>query len=195
MSPEAIGPGILVLVVGPSGAGKDALLSGAAERLAGQTAFVFPNRMVTRHANAAEDHDTIARDAFDAGVKTGAFALHWEAHGLGYAVPKSIDDAIANGCVVVLNGSRGILSDARVRYRNVQVILITAPESVRRARILARGREGAEEVDARLKRSVGTFSAGDAHVVLENTGTVDEGIAQLNEVLSRLSRQVAPQPA
>ena len=37
-----------MLVVGPSGAGKDAVLRVARERLAGDRRFVFPSRVVTR---------------------------------------------------------------------------------------------------------------------------------------------------
>ena len=49
---EAVRPGVLVLVVGPSGAGKDSLLAAAQHVLAGNTGFVFPTRDVTRPAGS-----------------------------------------------------------------------------------------------------------------------------------------------
>ena len=49
-----IGPGRLVVVVGPSGAGTDTLIAAARVRLAGNPAFVFPPRLVTPAASAAE---------------------------------------------------------------------------------------------------------------------------------------------
>ena len=52
---EPIGPGRVVLVVGPSGAGKDAVLGEAAKRLGGDPRFLFPKRVVTRESNAADD--------------------------------------------------------------------------------------------------------------------------------------------
>src|SRR3569833_150302 len=48
----------VALVVGPSGAGKDTLIGGAREALAGDDRFVFVRRIVTRAGNSAEDHDS-----------------------------------------------------------------------------------------------------------------------------------------
>ncbi len=52
--------GRLVVVVGPSGAGKDTLIARARVRLAGDPTIVFPLRLVTRTASAAEDHQIIS---------------------------------------------------------------------------------------------------------------------------------------
>ena len=43
--------GALVLVVGPSGAGKDALIAAAREALEANTRFTFPRRVVTRQVD------------------------------------------------------------------------------------------------------------------------------------------------
>ena len=52
-------------MVGPSGAGKDALIERAKLAFAGDKRIVFACRIVTRAA-LAEDHDTLDRSAFDA---------------------------------------------------------------------------------------------------------------------------------
>ena len=100
---DLIGPGRLVLVVGPSGAGKDTLIAGARAACADDASVVFPRRVVTRPSSAAEDHDTMATDEFTQAVADGAFALWWEAHGNRYGIPSAIDDDIRAGRTVVCN--------------------------------------------------------------------------------------------
>lgn len=45
----------------------------------------------------------------------GAFALSWQANGLSYGIPREIDDWLAAGEDVLVNGSRGHLAQTRLR--------------------------------------------------------------------------------
>src|ERR1700742_2909806 len=99
----AIGPGRLILVVGPSGAGKDTLLGLAKSACAEQTDIVFPRRGVTREASASEDNAQLSLDGFRQALARGEFAMHWEAHGHSYGLPRAIDDDIRAGRSVVVN--------------------------------------------------------------------------------------------
>src|SRR5262245_1288286 len=113
----AIGPGRLVLVVGPSGGGKDTLIAGARSACANSActddaSVVFPRRVVTRPSSSFEDNATMSEDAFRQAVAEGAFALWWDAHGHAYGIPASIDDDIRAGRTVVCNVSRGIVGEA-----------------------------------------------------------------------------------
>lgn len=150
---ERIGPGQLVLVVGPSGAGKDTLIRSAREQLADDARFVFPRRTVTRPSSEAEDNDTTTEAQFSTLLQRGHFALHWTAHGLSYGVPAWIDSGLAEGRTVVCNVSRLIVAEARRRYANVLVIEVTAPPEVLAERLASRGRAEDGEISRRLNRS------------------------------------------
>lgn len=176
---------MLVLVVGPSGAGKDTLINAARDALAGDARFVFPRRVVTRPAVAAlEDHDSVTPTEFALREANGAYALSWEAHGLRYGLPASIRDDIAAGRVVVVNSSRAMVSTARGRFPGTVVILIDATTDARAQRLAGRGRETEAEVAARLAREVDA-AIPDA-VRVDNSGAVAEGIARFLAALRAL---------
>jgi len=166
--------GLLVLVVGPSGSGKDTLLAGAARSLARDERFRFARRIVTRPVaqEALEEAMDVAR--FTHAREAGRFALHWEAHGLHYGIPIDIAEDIATGRVVVANVSRAVLAEAASRYASA-VIEVTAPDAVRADRLRARGRETAADIAARLARDVPRPAGLRTHTIL-NDRTVAEGI-------------------
>jgi ribose 1,5-bisphosphokinase len=141
---------MLVLVVGPSGAGKDTLLHMARTALAGEARFRFVRRVITRPADAGgEDHEPVSVAEFAA----RDFALSWEAHGLHYGIPADIADDIVRGVVVVANVSRSIIAEAAARFPT-RVIEVTAPGELLVARLAARGRETAVDVANRLARRI-----------------------------------------
>jgi ribose 1,5-bisphosphokinase len=172
----AIGPGRLVLVVGPSGAGKDTLIDLARTALQDDPTVVFPRRVATRTASAAEVHDTLSADEFDRAARAGAFALTWDAHELRYGIPAGIDADIRAGRTVVCNVSRAIIDAARRRYAAVVVALVTAPPELLAARLKARGRDG--DIAQRLARG-DAFGDIKADCVIANTGAPEAGAAAL----------------
>ncbi len=141
---------VLILVVGPSGAGKDTLLGMARQALAGDPRFRFVRRVITRAADAGgEDHDAVSEAEF----AQRSFALRWQAHGLHYGIPSDVTDDIARGLTVVANVSRGVIVQAAERFPT-RVIVVTAPPDILARRLAARGRETAADVAKRLGREV-----------------------------------------
>ncbi len=174
---------MLVLVVGPSGAGKDTLLDAAKQVLADDRRFRFVRRVVTRAADAGgEAHEPLTEAEF---VKRD-FALQWQAHGLRYGIPA---DAISDGSVTVANVSRTIIFEAAKRFP-VRVIEVTASQDVRTSRLVARGREDAAEIAARLARSVAIPGGIPVETVM-NDGSLDEGLTRF---LAALNRAAADAP-
>jgi ribose 1,5-bisphosphokinase len=178
-----IGPGRLILVVGPSGAGKDTLIAGARAAGAGGDSVVFPRRVITRASTASEEHDTVSDEAFRQTAAAGGFALWWEAHGLSYGVPVAIDADIRARRTVVCNVSRTITAPARGRYAAVTVVHVTAPPDVLQARLATRERSSDGNLADRMARSTVAERGLDADVVIENVGSPDLGIRRLLDVI------------
>jgi len=177
-----LGPGRVVLLVGPSGAGKDAVLQEARCRLASRKQFAFARRVVTREPDGAEDHDCVSASEFSSRLRQGGFALNWQAHGLHYGIPVEIDEAVRHGGCIVLNASRTIVARARARYRNVAVVLIDAPAELRADRLAKRRREHGPDLAVRLARATG-FEPTDADLIIENTGALTVAAAAFVEWL------------
>ncbi|MFD2251850.1 ribose 1,5-bisphosphokinase [Pseudochelatococcus lubricantis] len=177
--------GAFVCIVGPSGAGKDSLLAKARAGLADDADVVFPRRLVTRASNDSEDHDTITQAAFDEGVRDGAFALHWQAHGLSYALPLSVAEAIAGGKVAVCNVSRAVVPQVFDLFEHVFVVLITAPPAIITERLRKRGRESSASIAARLERNRKLSAVLMPDLTIMNTGPVEIGGERLVSFLRR----------
>ncbi|MET4426100.1 phosphonate metabolism protein/1,5-bisphosphokinase (PRPP-forming) PhnN [Bradyrhizobium sp. RT3a] len=179
---SGIGPGRLVLVVGPSGAGKDTLLRLAQAACVDDHDIVFPRRVVTRESSEAEDNMAMSRDEFRRAREHGDFAVHWEAHGHSYALPLEINDDILAGRAVVANVSRTVIGALRQAYANVVVVAITAPPDVLAQRLAARARHSDGNIADRLARSVDDTSA-NADVTILNAGSADYHSRQLVRVI------------
>jgi phosphonate metabolism protein PhnN/1,5-bisphosphokinase (PRPP-forming) len=145
---------MLVLIVGPSGAGKDTLLDAVRAKLAGRSDIRFARREITRNATpGGEDHLPVDLETFQSRCRSGGYALWWEAHGLGYGIGADITHDLAAGRIVVASVSRAVIPEAATRF-DVRVIEVTAPPEVLAQRLASRGRESAEDIARRLQRQV-----------------------------------------
>jgi len=159
--------GRLIYLMGASGAGKDSLIDAARFQLAALGIDVV-RRVITRSAEASGEQALgVTREAFAHMACQGRFALDWEANGLRYGIPVEIDQALAKGRWVLMNGSRGHLQSALGRYPTLFPVLVTVSGSVLRQRLVVRGRETEAEIDDRLSRNA----------VLGNTDSIWQGTA------------------
>ncbi len=183
---QAAKPGLVVVVVGPSGAGKDTLMAIAAQHFAGRDDVHFVRRVITRESDAGnEDHASVDDAAFDALLASGGFAVSWEAHGLKYGIPVDARDRLANGALLVVNGSRSVLERFRLAFERVRVVNVTASPEVLAARLEARGREAREDILRRLARGALTVK-GDFDVVnIDNSGALADAGKAMIEALEQ----------
>ena len=177
-----------MLVIGPSGVGKDTLIGGARQALDGDKRFSFVRRLVTRPADIdLEDHISLEREDFARARKAGRFALTWQAHGLDYALPIGVDTDLALGRVVIANISRHAVPEAMAKYPLCRVIQISAEISLRAARLSRRGRESRDQIVARLAREGAALPADVTPVVIDNSSSVGIGVTAFIMALRRIA--------
>jgi ribose 1,5-bisphosphokinase len=178
----AIGPGRLVLLVGPSGAGKDTLLGLAKAACADDRNIVFPRRVITREASASEENEEVSIGTFQEALVRGEYAMHWEAHGHCYALPRAIDNDIRAGRTIVANVSRTVIGAMRRAYADVVVVSVTAPPNVLAERIAMRSRGSDGRIENRLRRTVEDASAV-PDVTIVNIGSAEYHARQLVRII------------
>jgi ribose 1,5-bisphosphokinase len=172
-----IGPGRLVLVVGPSGAGKDTLIGLARAACAGDCGIVFPRRVVTRESSSSEDNEQMSHEGFRQAQAQGEFAMHWQAHGHCYGLRRAMTHDIRAGRTVVANVSRTVVETMRAAYTSVVVVSIAAPPATLAARLAARARDSDGRAADRLARAVDVDAAPD--VTIMNVGSAEDHAREL----------------
>lgn len=188
--PLPVAAGTMVVVVGPSGAGKDSVMAYAARQFAGEPRLGFVRRVITRPPDAGgEAHEAVDAAGFQARAAAGAFAVSWDAHGLSYGIPRETLDRLSEGMTLVANGSRSALPAFAAAYERLKVVLITARADILAARLAARGRESTEAIARRLDRAVPEIVVAADTVVIDNSGALEEaGDALVRLLASALAR-------
>ncbi|KEJ96461.1 phosphonate metabolism protein/1,5-bisphosphokinase (PRPP-forming) PhnN [Pseudosulfitobacter pseudonitzschiae] len=166
--------GRMIAVVGPSGVGKDTVMQALVDA-APQLSLV--RRVITRAADAGgEDFDAVSVPMFMGMQAAGEFALSWQAHGLRYGIPATVDRELKQGRDLLVNLSRSVLPAAQARFGAMPVLLLTASPAVLRARLMARGREAGAEIDARLARAGFALPGGIAAIHIDNSGPIADTV-------------------
>lgn len=177
----------LIYVVGASGCGKDSLMRYARGKLAGEPGVVFAHRYITRpHDAGGENHIALSNEEFEARLSARLFALHWRSHGHAYGIGIEINQWLAKGVTVVVNGSRAYLDEARRNYPELLPMWIEVSPEILRERLLARQRETPEEIEMRLQRHQALHRNGVGGEVIHNDGALEEaGAALVRLILQR----------
>lgn len=175
--------GRLFYLMGASGAGKDSLLRGCREQGALEgIPLLVAHRYITREPDGkGENHVWLAPAEFEQRVALGAFAMHWSANGHRYGIGREVDQWLGQGSRVLVNGSRGYLETARARYGDTLVpVLVRVDPALLRQRLVGRGRESPQEVDARILRAreLEQGLPGDC-LKVDNNGAVEDAVAEL----------------
>ena len=174
-------PGQLVCVLGPSGAGKDAVMRGVA---AAMPQVHLARRLITRPVHKdSEDYDSVTDTDFAALQQAGHFLFHWQAHGLFYGVPASVLSRVWSGATVLFNGSRAALPAMRQIYPDLRVFVIAVSPDLLAERLHKRGRETASEIVKRLQRQVDFTD--ETSEIINNDGALATSVASFVISLQR----------
>lgn len=188
--------GTIVLVVGPSGSGKDSILGGAETALEGNDSFFFPRRDITRPAALGhEPYQALSLETFEDRKGRGAYSLSWPAHGLWYGIPHAIEQYLDEGRHVVVNVSRGVIPEVRQRLQPAKIVSIEVPREALRVRLQGRERESELEIEARLERAAAFQIDGPDVVRLQNDASLEIAIENFVAFLKNLSRVEESVPA
>lgn len=186
MMPAPDCPGGLLYVMGPSGAGKDALLAYARKRI-DPARTVFAHRYITRPADiGGENHIALSTAEFQNRRAAGIFALSWESHGFLYGVGIEIDLWQRRGFLVVVSGARAIWPQAKARYPALRGLVIDAPIALRAERLAMRGREDAIAIRERLERNI-DLPSDDGIRWLDNSGPITSAGEALVTIIDEIS--------
>lgn len=169
--------GALAYVMGPSGAGKDTLLTGARARL-DPARFAFAHRYITRPPMPNDENFVALTPAeFAARARAGLLAFAWRARGVDYGIGIEIEDWRARGLSVVVSGSRADWTTGAPARAGAVPVLVTARADILAARLDARGRD--PDVAARLARADAFDIEAPDLVRIDNSGAVEDGIDRL----------------
>lgn len=179
--------GRFIAFVGPSGVGKDSVMSAL---VAKEPRLTSVRRVVTRPADAGgEDFDAVSPETFERMKRDGAFALFWSAHGLQYGIPTSVDATLATGQDVLANLSRGVLTWAVERFSSVEIIALTVSPEVLFQRLTQRGRESPNEIARRLARASFPLPPDLDVTTIDNSGPVERTVADSLDYLYPVSEK------
>ena len=146
--------GTLFYIIGASGVGKDSIINELKNRLTYKEGFIFTKRFITRaNSDSAEKHIAISKADFNYRLAHQLFALNWEANGNAYGIGIEVEYWLSKGFNVIINGSRGYLDVAKIKYPQLQSVLIEVNKSILYTRLIGRNREPKEQIEERLKRN------------------------------------------
>jgi ribose 1,5-bisphosphokinase len=164
----------IVLIVGPSGAGKDTLLRNIKDKIDAN----IIKRYITRKPTPDESNYFLDIEAFEILEKNGFFISTWRAHNNRYGIPKNqIKDGLN-----IISISRGTIKNFEEKDKNVTTIEVTVPKEILYERLKKRGREGEENIKKRLNRSYDKIEA-KRLITFQNVKPIDESVKDFINIL------------
>ena len=174
------------VITGPSGVGKGTLIRGLLERVSGLELSVSATTRAPRPGEVnGVDYHFLTPDEFDARVAAGDFVEHATYSGNRYGTLRSeLERPLAKGEGVVLEIEVQGARQVRAAIPEAVAVFIAPPSrEALRARLLSRGTDSSEQVDARLQTAERELEAQPefAHVVVNDR--LEEATGELASIV------------
>ncbi|MDH5572251.1 MAG: phosphonate metabolism protein/1,5-bisphosphokinase (PRPP-forming) PhnN [Gammaproteobacteria bacterium] len=182
----------LFYVIGASGAGKDSLIQYARSNIAHEAQVVFTHRYITRPADAGgENHVALEEKEFIARENMNCFAMSWHSHETYYGIGIEINQWLAKGLNVVVNGSRAYLPQALNKYPELCPVLIHVDTEVLRLRLIQRGRENKQQIEHRLMQAqiLQKTVVHPGLISIENNGALSDAGSRLLKIVQNIKNK------
>ena len=175
----------VILVVGPSGAGKDTLLRAARKQFVNKPTLGFARRYITRPPDVNEDNYYVDESGFELLEKSSFFLSSWRAHGNCYGIPhRELGDEYGRQTTIT-SISRAAIADFNNHCLNPITILVTARPEVLEQRLTQRGRESAEAIRTRLRRSQEQLQTHD-YITFDNSAELHQSTQKFLSLVEQL---------
>lgn len=163
----------MFVITGPSGVGKGTLIRSLRDRLPGlQLAVSATTRAPRPGEEDGRDYHFLTNEAFDARIARGEFVEHATYAGRRYGTLRSeLERRAASGAPVVLEIEVQGARQVRDRLPEAVQIFVAPPSlDALRARLVGRGTDRPEEIEARLATAEREVAARDefAHAVVND---------------------------
>lgn len=184
--------GVLFLIIGNSGSGKDSLIQ--------EVIKIWPEdkiplraatRYITRTTHESEPHVSVSPDVFHRLKNEGNFFLTWHSYDFDYGIGKEVLSWISQGIHVMANISRTVVTEVRKKIPRVKVIFISVPLETTICRLKKRKREPVDShlYFKRLLRAKNNQENFDADFMIENTGSLQKSVQKLCDYMHSVVKQ------
>ncbi|MEQ1714174.1 MAG: hypothetical protein ABL908_22630, partial [Hyphomicrobium sp.] len=140
----ALGHGVLVVIVGAEGRGKEMLVAIARRRFEADASLEFPARLTTRSQSQANGDTVVTRRALRDMVEAGTLMCRWETDGQEFGLGIAARRSLGEGRTVVVVAGREAVEQLRGVWDDVRVVEVTAGADSVRSALGKRARAGHE---------------------------------------------------
>ena len=172
----------IILICGPSGAGKDTLIREARKYFASYPRVNFVKRYITRPPDEFEDNFFVCEQGFNILMRSNFFLVTWKSYGYYYGIPEYL---IREDCCNFISVSRKTISFFEEKFKNVFTIYVTADYETIKKRLTYRNREDMNILKQRLDRYSFDVEAKNK-IVFKNQGPIEVSVENFISLCSSI---------